>query len=343
MTEPLHIVDGGGFLYRAYHATAGRGPVAALQTFGAMLDRLEREHRPRRAVIAMDSRGRTWRHEAFAEYKSGRPPAPPDLVAQFPRFAPLAIAQGWPVVATPGLEADDLVAAGVVRARAADLPVVIHAADKDLLQLVGPGVRMVDAVRGVEWDSQLVEARIGVPPARVADYLALLGDAGDNVPGLAGVGEKTAAELVRRFANLEELIAANPKVRGKYPVGDVAGAERLRLSHRLVVLRGDVELGRELAELVIGRRDTATIRELTAPPRPPEQLELGARPPGAKPPWSHEPGGQPVWARPGLAHLEAEYSERAALLEYDGGLVRAEAEYRAYRDLVVPGREALAS
>ncbi len=344
MSEPLHIVDGGGFVYRAYHATAGRGPTAALQTFAGMLDRLERDHRPRRAVLAMDSRGRTWRHELYTEYKAGRPPAPPDLIAQLPRFGPLAAAQGWPVVATPGLEADDLVAAGVVRARAADVPVVIHAADKDLLQLVGPGVRMVDAVRGVEWDAQLVEARIGVPPARVADYLALLGDAGDNVPGLAGVGEKTAVELVRRFANLEELIAANPKVRGKYPVGDVAGAELLRLSHRLVVLRGDVELGRELAELVIGRRNTATIRELTAPPRPPEQLELGARaaappgrslpvsdrPPGAKPPWSHEPGGQPVWSRPGLAHLEAEYSERAALLEYDGGLVRAEAEYRAY-------------
>lgn len=350
MIEPLHIVDGGGFVYRAYHATAGRGPVAALQTFAGMLDRLEREHRPRRALVAMDSRGRTWRHEVFAEYKAGRPPAPPDLIAQLPRFGPLAAAQGWPVVATPGLEADDLVAAAVVRARAADVPVVLHAADKDLLQLLGPGVQMVDAVRGVVWDEQLVEARIGVPPARVADYLALRGDAGDNVPGLAGVGEKTAAELVRRFPDLEALIAANPKVRGKHPVGDAAGAELLRLSRRLVVLRGDVELGRELAELVIGRRDTAAIRELTTPPRPPEQLELGARPnipighkSAGKPPWSHEPGGQPVWSRPGLEHLEAEYSERAALLEHDGGFVRAEAEYRAYRDLVVPGREALAS
>lgn len=332
----VHILDGGGYVYRAYHATAGTGPTAALQAFAGMLDKVAREHRPERAVIAFDSRGRTWRHELFGDYKAHRPPPPVDLVAQMPRFRPLAAALGWPTVAQPGLEADDLVAALVARHRVA----TIHAADKDLLQLVGDDVAMVDAVRKVTWDAALVEAKIGVPPARVADYLAIRGDDQDGVPGVAGAGEKTAAELARRFADVEAVIAANPRIRGKYPLAEPAAAAQLRLSRQLVALRADVDLGD--APLEIGRRDSAAVRELCAPPPPPEQLALGAAAPTgrlvpasdrAKPPWSHELDGRPVWSRPGLHHLEADYQERAAMLEYCGGFVRAEAEYRAYAEV----------
>lgn len=344
MTEPLHVVDGGGFVYRAYHATAGRGPTAGLQAFAGMLDRLERTHRPTRAVVAMDSRGRTWRHELFAEYKAGRPPAPPDLAAQLPRFAPLAQALGWPVAAAAGLEADDLIAAAVEVGRAAGVPVVIHAADKDLLQLVGPGVHQVDDVRGLIWDAGVVEARLGVPPARLADYLALRGDTSDNVPGLPGVGEKTAADLLRQFPDLEALIAANPKVRGKHPAAG-AGAELLRLSRRLVELDAIAAAPHvgALERLVIGRRDQAAIRELTAPPRPPEQLGLAGVAPAAAPagrsgPVSDRPpvppaAAEPYWA--GLLDVDAreDLEERAAIREYLGGQDRPAAERGAFADV----------
>lgn len=341
--EALHIVDGGGFLHRAYHATAGRGPTAGLQAFQGMLDKLERTHQPRRAVVAMDSRGRTWRHELFAEYKAGRPPAPPELIAQMPRFGPLAQALGWPVVAAAGLEADDLVAAAVEVGRAAGMPVMIHAADKDLLQLVGPDVRQVDDVRGLTWDAATVESRLGVPPDRLADYLALRGDPGDNVPGLPGVGEKTAAELVRQYSDLEALIAANPKVRGKYPAAG-AGAELLRLSRRLVELDAIAAAPHvgAIDRLVIGRRDQAAIRELTAPPRPPEQLGLAGVAPPAAPagralPVS-DPGPGPTAAAPywaGLMDVDARelLEERAAIREYCGGQDRAAAERAAFDEV----------
>ena len=340
MVEPLHVVDGGGFVYRAYHATAGRGPTAGLQAFQGMLDRLERTHRPTRAVVAMDSRGRTWRHELYGEYKAGRPPAPPDLIAQLPRFAPLAQALGWPVVAAAGLEADDLIAAAAEVGRAAGVPVVIHAADKDLLQLLRPGVSQVDDVRGLVWDADLVEARLGVPPARLADYLALRGDTSDNVPGLPGVGEKTAADLVRQFPDLEALIAANPKVRGKHPAAG-AGAELLRLSRRLVELDAIAAAPHvgALERLVIGRRDQAAIRDLTAPPRPPEQLGLaGVAPAGRSVPVSDRPPAPPAAAEPywaGLLDVDAreDLEERAALREYCGGQDRPAAERGAFADV----------
>lgn len=331
----LHVLDGGGFVYRAYHATAGGGPVAGLQAFAGMLDKLERDHRPERAVVAFDSRGRTWRHELYPEYKATRSPPPAELIAQLPRFRPLATALGWPTVAQPGLEADDLVAALVGAELRAGGRVVIHAADKDLLQLVSADVEIEDAVRKLRWTEQLVEAKHQVAPARFGDYLAIRGDDQDNVPGVDGAGDKTAAELVRRFPSIDATIAANPKIRGKYPLAPGApGVELLRLSRKLVALRGDDTGLTDGAVLTLGRRDQAAVRELCTPPRPPEQLALGApAAPGGKPPWSHEPDGRPVWSRPGLEHLELDYQERAAILEYSGGYVRAEAEYRAYTEI----------
>jgi DNA polymerase-1 len=270
----LHLVDGNGYLHRAYHASTGRGPVAAVAVYTQMLDKLEREQQPQRAAVVLDARGRTWRHELYAEYKATRPPMDAALVAQLDRFGPATRALGWPVISIRGFEADDVIATLASRARDRGWPVRVHASDKDLLALVDDLVHQVDA-RGAELGPAEVERKLGVPPGRVADWLAICGDASDNIPGVAGAGEKTAAELVRRFADVESLIAANPKIRGRYPLSTLEGVEALRMSRRLVELARNVDVDVGLEALVLGRRDEQAMRAALAPP---EQLGLGGVP-----------------------------------------------------------------
>lgn len=308
MTEHLHVVDGGGYLHRAYHGAGGESapPPAALGTFAAMLGKLEYARKPRRAVVAFDHHGLTWRHELFPAYKAHRDAPARNLVEQYSSFRPIAEACGWPTISVAGYEADDIIATLVARALERGWRCSVYAADKDLLQLVGPDVDQVDEARNKIFDRAAVIDKLGVPPDRVADYLALCGDAGDGVPGVPGIGPKTAAELVARHATLEAVIAACPKVRGKLPLGEPAIAEQLRLSRRLVELPRDVDVGRDLEALVMHARCDAKRRELLTPPRPPEQLELG-RP------------------RP----LTEDQAERAAILEYEAGMSRGDAERRA--------------
>jgi 5'-3' exonuclease len=337
----LHVLDASGLVHRAYHATAGRGPVAALVTMAQMLDRLEQAHQITRGVVVLDPPGRGWRHELFAEYKAGRPALDRELAAQLPRVAPLARALGWPAVMVPGYEADDAIATIVTRARGRGWQVRVHAADKDLLQLVGDGVRMVDPVRRVDFGPAEVESKLGVPPARVADYLAIAGDAGDNVPGVEGAGPKTAAELVRRYSDVEAVIAANPKVRGRYPLSTTAGIDALRLSRRLVDLAREAPVDLALEDMSIGRRDEQAVRAALAPPAAPEQLGLGlgaraaepapvstARPAGAQRGASLGEMSSPV-----PAQLRDDFGERAGIMEYCGLMSRADAERAAYRQL----------
>ena len=342
MTDTLHLVDGNGYLHRAYHASAGRGPVAAVAVFVQMLEKLEREHQPRRAAVVLDVRGRTWRHERFPEYKATRPPTEPALVAQLDRFAPAARALGWPVVAVPGFEADDAIATIATDARGRGWPVRIHASDKDLLALVDDLVHVVDA-RGATLGPAEVERKLGVPPSRVADYLAIRGDSSDNIPGVSGAGEKRAAELVRRYDDVEALIAANPKIGGRWPLSTVAGVDALRISRVLVELVRTVPIDVELAAMVLGRRDEHAMRAALAPPRAAEQLGLGGVPQAPNAPPSPPRPGPYATGRPGrpfhpprpaytAAELE-ELRERAAIAEYDGGLTRAEAEASAREQL----------
>lgn len=353
----LHLVDGHGYIHRAYHASAGRGPRAALATFAQMVDRLERDHRVQRGAVVLDAGGRTWRHELFPSYKAHRPAPDRELLEQLPAFGPLARALGWPVVQVPGYEADDVIATLVTRARGRGWRAIrLHASDKDLLGLVGDDCLMTDAVRRVEFGVAEVVAKLGVGPDRVADLLALRGDDGDGVPGIEGCGDKTAADLVRRHATLDDVIAANPKIRGKYPLATAEGVATLRLSRRLVELATDVPVDLELEQLAIGRRDEAVVRELLAPPRPPEQLGLGGIPQPAAPPAPTTPpppiasfqgggGGRrslreaarprPVDAGPQPMRGEQleRYQERAAIREYLGGLDRTEAERLALVDV----------
>jgi DNA polymerase I len=263
--ERLHVVDGHGYIFRAHFglmnassrserrevrlSTKDGMPTGALYVFARMLLRLHDDVRPDRIAVVFDAGRKNFRTEIYPEYKANRPPAPEDLAIQMPRFAPLVEALGWPVIAIPGVEADDVVATLATGAAARGWECTIYSADKDLMQLVGEHTAVIDAMRAQTYTRAAVIEKFGVPPERIADFLALRGDTSDNIPGVAGVGDKTAAELVNAYPDLDALVAANPKVRGKFPLADPAQVERLRISRRLVELDRAVGLPTAIDDL----------------------------------------------------------------------------------------------
>jgi DNA polymerase-1 len=265
--ERLHIMDGHGYIFRAHYglmnssrgerkevrlSTAEGMPTGAIYVFARMLMRLHDDLRPERMAVVFDSGRKSFRNEIFPAYKATRSAPPEDLAIQMPYFRPLVEAMGWPVLAEAGVEADDVIATLVTKAREKGWEVCLFSADKDLMQLVSPGVNVIDAMRQFRYTREAVIEKFGVPPERVADFLALKGDTSDNIPGVQGVGDKTAAELVNAYPDIEALIAANPKVRGKHPLGDPAMVERLRVSRKLVELDREVKLPVELEALKVG-------------------------------------------------------------------------------------------
>ncbi|MFH1530407.1 MAG: DNA polymerase I [Pseudomonadota bacterium] len=244
----LVLIDGSGYIFRAYHALPHMSNSAGLSTHAlkgylSMLLKTLDAHPAAYAAVVMDPIGTTFRHELFDAYKAHRPPTPEDLREQFPYMEPLTDAMGVPVVRVEGFEADDVIATLARRGQEAGLEVVIASADKDLMQLVGDGVTMVDAMRDRVWDSAAVEERFGVPPEGVGEVLAIMGDSSDNIPGVKGIGAKGATELVQRFGTLAEIYARlgeieKPRTRKLLE----ESREMALLSRVLVTLREDVAL-----------------------------------------------------------------------------------------------------
>ncbi|MBT8492224.1 MAG: hypothetical protein KJO07_04120, partial [Deltaproteobacteria bacterium] len=259
--DRLHIVDGYGYIYRAYYGLAGPGvrltrsdgmPTGALYVYAQMLVRLHLDVKPERMVVVFDAPGKTFRNELDAEYKATRKETPDDLKLQLPLFRPLTEAFSWPVVAVPGVEADDTIATLVTQARAKDWDVTIFSADKDLMQLVDDRVSVIDSMRQKTYDRDAVVDKFGVGPEAVADWLALVGDSSDNVPGMAGVGKKTAAKLLGQYGTIDGIVEHTSELKGKMKerFEDPAQLERLELSRQLVALKRDVEVGVEIENLV---------------------------------------------------------------------------------------------
>src|SRR2546428_1898739 len=244
--ETVYLVDGSNNLYRAFYAIRGlstsRGlPTNAVYGFTSMLRKLLREHAPRYLGVAFDLAEPTFRHKAFAEYKANRPETPPDLVAQIPYVKKVCQVLGVPALELSGFEADDIIATLADRARKAGFRIVVVATDKDLLQLVGDGVRIYHPVRDEFLDSEGVERVFGVKPNQVRDVLALSGDASDNIPGVPGIGEKGAKDLIREYGDVESVIRAADSIRNKRArEGLLAHADTARLSRDLATLRYDV-------------------------------------------------------------------------------------------------------
>jgi DNA polymerase-1 len=246
----LVLVDGSSYLYRAFNAlpplrTRSGAPTGAVLGVLNMLGKLLREESPELIAVVMDAPGRTFRDEIFAEYKAHRPPMPDDLAAQIEPLVEAVRAQGLPLLRIPGVEADDVIGTLARRAAAAGIEVLISSGDKDMAQLVGPRITVVDTMAARTYDREGVIARFAVTPEQIIDYLALVGDSSDNIPGVPKVGPKTAAKWLQQYGNLAEIVAHAAEIPGKVGESLRESLASLELSRRLATI--DCELALEVA------------------------------------------------------------------------------------------------
>ncbi|MBK8252974.1 MAG: DNA polymerase I [Polyangiaceae bacterium] len=268
-SDVLYLVDLSGYVFRAYHAVApltspSGEPTHATYGTVNMLSKLVDDRKPAYLGIAMDSAGRTFRDDIDPNYKAHRPPPPEDLKVQMVRCKQIVEAYRIPIFASEGLEADDLIAVAVERAKAKGLRVVIASSDKDLMQLVDDDrVMLWDAMRDKVYGPAEVIEKFGVPPSQVRDLLALVGDTSDNIPGVPGVGMKTAAELLKEFGSLDNVYANLDKVKKERTRNSLRDnrADAL-LSQRLVSLHTSSEVNLDLEALKYGGADVAALRSI---------------------------------------------------------------------------------
>lgn len=247
MTAPLVLVDGSSWLYRAFHAlpplTNSKGQATgAVYGVANMVRRLLRDYAPEHIAIVFDAKGKTFRDEWYPAYKANRPPMPQDLAQQIPILHDLLRAMGLPLLIIDGVEADDVIGTLARAACARGQRVIISTGDKDMAQLVSPNVTLVNTMNGETLDVNGVSAKFGVPPERIVDYLTLVGDTSDNVPGISGCGPKTAVKWLTQYGTLDNLLAHAADVGGKIGESLRAGMAHLPLSRRLVTIRDDVPL-----------------------------------------------------------------------------------------------------
>ena len=265
--EPLILVDGSSYLYRAYHAlpplsTSDGEPTGALYGVANMLRKLVADYHPQHMAVVFDAPGPTFREDLYAEYKANRPPMPDDLSVQVEPLQALVQAMGLPLLVVPGVEADDVIATLARRAEAEGMHVVISTGDKDLAQLVDDAISLVNTMSDTRLDEPGVRERFGVPPERIADYLALVGDTIDNVPGVPKVGPKTAAKWLQQYGSLDEVIAHADEIGGKVGENLRAHLEQLPASRELVEVRQDVALDMSPEALTVGSPDRERLLSL---------------------------------------------------------------------------------
>jgi DNA polymerase-1 len=273
-SSDLFLIDGSSYIYRAFFAlpplTGPNGESThAVFGFTSMLLKLLREVRPRAVGVIFDAPGETFRDALFEDYKANRPGMPDDLAAQVPLVHEVVAAMRLRSLRIPGVEADDVIATLTDRFAAQGARCVVITADKDLMQLVGPRVRLWDTMRDRWVDEDAVKQRFGVTPSQVVDVMALVGDSIDNVPGVKGIGEKTAAALIREYGTLENLLANLARVeqgsgRGAKRVASLLrdGAASARLSRALVLVRRDVPVDVALDDFRYDGPDRDALRAL---------------------------------------------------------------------------------
>ncbi len=269
MKKKFLLVDGSHYLFRAYFAlprlTAPDGHLTGV-VYGviSMLKKLYESEKPDYFAVIFDAPGRNFRHEIFPEYKANRPPVPEDLSQQFAPTLEMVSAMGYPVLQVPDVEADDVIATLARQTQGQKVSVVIATGDKDLTQLVDDGVMVYEAMKNARLDAAAVEKKMGVPPCLVGDLLGLTGDSVDNVPGVPGVGPKTALAWLGQFGSLEGVVQHAAQIKGK--VGEKLRLAitdgSLALSRRLIALRTDVELEHGYESMQVEVADVTRLREL---------------------------------------------------------------------------------
>jgi DNA polymerase I len=266
--KALYVIDISGYIFRAYHALpplqSPQGePSHAVLGVTTMVQKLVTDQKPALLAVAMDSKARSHRHELFPQYKATRPTPPPDLGQQIARVREIIEAFEIPVLHQEGVEADDLIACLVHKARDQGLQVVIVSADKDLLQLVGDGVLMYDTGRNMVFGPAETITKLGIPPEQVRDYLALVGDSSDNVPGVPSVGPKTAVSLLEQFGSLDGIYAGLEQLTKKALRDKLEqNREQAFLSRELVRLRDDLDVALDPLALAWSAPDSERLRGL---------------------------------------------------------------------------------
>ncbi|MDP4535987.1 DNA polymerase I [Alkalimonas collagenimarina] len=270
---PLVLVDGSSYLFRAYHSpphlTNSKGEATgAIYGVVNMLKSLLRQYKPSEMAVVFDAKGPTFRNELYAEYKAHRPPMPDDLRHQIEPLHQIIQAMGLPLLCVSGVEADDVIGTLARAASAAGRHTVISTGDKDMAQLVDEHVTLINTMTNTVLDPVGVEAKFGVPPELIIDYLALVGDKSDNIPGLPGVGEKTATAMLQGGGSLQQLFAAPEKLaelnfRGAKTMAEklLAHKEQVELSYLLATIKADVELPYQLSDLQIQPANTAELEQ----------------------------------------------------------------------------------
>ncbi len=264
----LHLIDISSYFYRAFHAIRGLAtsagfPTNAVYGVTTMLLKVLKERQPHYLALVFDSKGPTQRHRDFPDYKAQRPPMPEELVLQLPQIRKVIDGLRLPVLQQEGFEADDLICTLVHRAKSQGFQVEIISGDKDLLPLVQEGVGMWDPMKGVRFDPGVIRERYGLSPEELVEVRALAGDASDNIPGVPGIGEKTAIKLIARFHSLENLLAHLEEIKETALRGRLRQyAEQARLSRRLTLLECRVPLEVDLEALQPGPPDREALRRL---------------------------------------------------------------------------------
>ena len=274
--NPLILVDGSSYLYRAYHAfppltnSAGE-PTGAMYGVLNMLRSLLLQYTPSHVAVVFDAKGKTFRDELFDQYKSHRPPMPDDLRAQIEPLHQMVKAMGLPLLVVSGVEADDVIGTLALEAEKAGHAVLISTGDKDMAQLVTPGVTLINTMNNAILGPDEVVEKYGVPPELIIDFLALMGDSSDNIPGVPGVGEKTAQALLQGIGGLDALYADLDKIatlsfRGAKTMGAKLGENKevAYLSYQLATIKTDVELDITCGELTVAEPDAAELQGLFA-------------------------------------------------------------------------------
>ncbi|WP_065648384.1 DNA polymerase I [Pantoea eucrina] len=274
--NPLILVDGSSYLYRAYHAfppltnSAGE-PTGAMYGVLNMLKSLLMQYQPSHVAVVFDAKGKTFRDELFEHYKSHRPPMPDDLRAQIAPLHEMVKAMGLPLLAVSGVEADDVIGTLALEAGKQGRSVLISTGDKDMAQLVTPEITLINTMSNTVLGPEEVEEKYGVPPALIIDFLAMMGDSSDNIPGVPGVGEKTAQALLQGLGGMHAIYENLDKVAGLAFRGAKTMAAKLEqnrdvafLSYQLATIKTDVPLEVSYDQLTVNQPDVETLQTLFA-------------------------------------------------------------------------------
>ena len=266
---PLVLVDGSSYLFRAFHAlpplTNSKGqPTGAVYGVINMLNKLVAEYNPKHIAVVFDAKGKTFRNDMYKEYKANRPPMPDELSSQIGPLYEIVEALGYPVVIVPGVEADDVIGTYARQATEQKVETLISTGDKDLAQLVNPHVTLINTMNNVVLDEAGVVDKFDVPPGAIIDYLALMGDTSDNIPGVPKVGPKTAAKWLKQYETLDNLVAHADDIKGKVGESLRDNLDQLPLSRELTTIKCDVELEHAISELVMRAPQVDKLKQMYA-------------------------------------------------------------------------------